>query len=257
MRILSATIKSPSHTKNEDSYVIGPNYIIVADGMGGETSGDVASRIAVETISALLERGMESAVSEDEIIQLSNSAVMKADKEIREYMDLHPESIGMGTTVILAIFKEDRCYITWCGDSRCYSFHNGELSAITKDHSYVQELIDARKITENEAFQHPDSNLITRFVGGGREMCVPESRVIKIEDSDIIVICSDGLSGYCKNEDIRRAIAIDSGGDRLAQSLLELALRQGSDDDITVIAKLPERNASRQWLAALRKWLKS
>ncbi len=158
----STTSKSRLHKNNEDSYFICDDYIIIADGMGGECNGDIASRIAVDTIAEILSRTLISSASDSDIKELATDAILSADSKILDYVDNNPDSFGMGTTVLVAIRKRGKLYVSWCGDSHCYAFSDGHLKSITKDHSYVQKLIDSRQITEEESYTHPNNNLITR-----------------------------------------------------------------------------------------------
>lgn len=235
----SVTAKSRFHERNEDSLVCDDSFVVIADGMGGEACGDEASKIAVSTISSYLSKRLKMTCSEDQIRNLSFSAVFNADLEISNYIAAHPEAIGMGTTVVLLIHSGENLYITWCGDSRCYYYSPSKgLQPLTTDHSYVQQLIAEGKITVDESFSHPDNNLITNFVGGGEEVCTPEFASAKIDDDGVVILCSDGLSGYCRNEEIERELqrSID---DTLARRLLDLAVSKGSDDDITIVTLSP------------------
>lgn len=234
--VRTVTARSRHHDKNEDSlFVADDRLIIIADGMGGENDGDVASQMAVKTIADKLCLCMTDGMSPQEVRQLSFEAIRKADEEICSYTLSHPDSLGMGTTVIIVFRDVSRLYISWCGDSRCYGYnsHLG-IRNLTKDHSYVQELIDSGRLTEEESLTHPDNNLITRFVGGGSETCIPDFVSYQIEYDDIFVICSDGLSGYCKNDEIEQTIRQTSDVGNLAATLLDLAIEQGSEDDITI-----------------------
>lgn len=146
----------------------------------------------------------------------------------------------MGTTVVLLIHINQYIYISWCGDSRCYYYSpKRKLNSLTTDHSYVQQLIDEKKISIEESYSHPDNNLVTKFVGGGEDACNPEFIGSKLEDNGLVIVCSDGLSGYCKIEEIEKELQ-SSSYDNLPQSLLELAIRKGSDDDITIVTLTPE-----------------
>lgn len=231
----SVSTKSRHHPKNEDSYICKSNYIIVADGMGGEACGDVASKITISVVSAWLDEHLKSMCSDDQIRDLAFRAIANADAEISNYIEAHPDADGMGSTIVLLIYKNDRLYVAWCGDSRCYHFSgSSKLMSITKDHSYVQQLIDQGAITIAESFTHPDNNLITHYVGGGNDTCVPEFTSVSLTDNEFIVLCSDGLSGYCNSEEIENEIR-NTPFERLHNNLLNLALRSGSDDDITIV----------------------
>lgn len=236
----SYTTKSKLHTNNEDSHFICDDYIIVADGMGGESDGDIASRIAVECIDSVLSPNISKVSSEIEIGELLSKAVGKADSKITDYIEDNPDSFGMGTTTLLAVRKDNDLYISWCGDSRCYTYKGGKVVSITKDHSYVQQLIDSGHLTVEESFTHPNNNLITRFVGGGEETCIPDFCKHHISDSELVILCSDGLSGYCTEEEICRAIRKNQNLKELPRQLSDLAISRGSDDDITIIILAPE-----------------
>lgn len=239
--IYSYSTKGTFHKINEDQYAVSDNFLIVADGMGGESDGDVASRIAVESIVAYLSNNILEISSEAYIREISRKAISCADSNILDYIGKNPESFGMGTTVLLAVRKDDTLFISWCGDSHCYVYNNGCLNSITKDHSYVQQLIDSDQISVDESFTHPDNNLITRFVGGGAETCIPDFCSHKIEESELVILCSDGLSGYCRQRDIAETVASNSDMARLPERLAELAIKHGSDDDITIILLVPPK----------------
>lgn len=234
LAIHHAVAKSRYHRNNEDSLFIGSNFIIVADGMGGECNGDVASKIAVNTISNYIYANLNIDCGTD-LKKIMFSAIELADSEIVEYVDAHPDSDGMGTTVLIMIYHNGVVSLAWCGDSHCYSFDKGKLTSLTKDHSYVQELIDAGKISLEDSFSHPDNNLITRYVGGGPSACCPEYVEHKLDVSEVILLCSDGLSGYCRESEINKAVDSNRNPALLPQELMELAVRCGSDDDITIV----------------------
>ncbi len=253
--IHSTTTKSRYHEKNEDSCFIGDNFIIIADGMGGECSGDIASKIAVDTISPVMDNILNSD-ADINIKDLMFSSILQADNNISQYIDEHPESDGMGTTILLMVYRNDRIYLAWCGDSRCYVFNNGKLRSLTKDHSYVQELIDTNKISIDESFFHPDNNLITRFVGGGKTSCIPEYVDYQAEESDIFILCSDGLSGYCMESDIRKEILSNHKIQSLPSQLKELAIQHGSDDDITIVTFCVGKKSSIQKHSSIFDWIR-
>lgn len=243
------TTKGKYHKNNEDSLFIGDRFIIIADGMGGENNGDIASKIAVDTISRYLKVNLNS----DNILNLKEimfSAIKKADDDISKYAEAHHESYGMGTTVLLLVYGDDLISVAWCGDSRCYTYKEGELQSLTKDHSYVQELIDANKISVEESFTHPDNNLITRYVGGGKNTCEPEFISYNMMDVDTIILCSDGLSGYCRINEIRHLLSSNTDPSLLPSLLTDMAIDHGSDDDITIVilstgnANFPKKHIS-------------
>ena len=233
--VFSATRKSPHHQKNEDSLFIGDDILIVADGMGGESDGDIASKIAVDTIEAYFKENRPSSLSAGQMKEAMFATIHQADANILQYTLEHPASAGMGTTVLLLIAQGNELFIAWCGDSRCYLHDGKHISSISKDHSYVQELIDAKESSVEDSYSHPDNNLITRYVGGGDEYCVPEFTTYTMRESDMIVMCSDGVAGYCRDAEVEACIEADSDYVTLPERLLDTALVHGSDDDITVI----------------------
>lgn len=237
MTVSGATRKGRFHDCNEDRFVANERFVIVADGMGGQSSGEVASRIAVDTIEKTLKEGLDGSLTADAVRELVLSAIRKADEEVRGYADSHPESDGLGSTVAAMVrLGRDVCMV-WCGDSRCYVYGRGRgLRLLTKDHSLVQGMVDSGEITAEEAMTHPDNNVITRFVGGGEDTCIPESAFYRMDDADVMITCSDGLSGYCTDKEMERRIAVTADRRVLSESLLELALERGSDDDITIVA---------------------
>lgn len=253
----SYTTKSKFHANNEDCNFICDDYIIVADGMGGESDGDIASHMAVESIVSILTQDTIDNLSDCNIKDISAKAIYETDVKISEYVDKHPDSFGMGTTVLLAIRKDDRLYISWCGDSHCYVYKDGKIRSLTKDHSYVQQLIDAGQISVKDSFTHPNNNLITRFVGGGEETCIPDFCVHQISDSEIIILCTDGLSGYCMQNDIAKEIKQIKVVEELPKRLSDLAKRHGSDDDITIVTIVPDSYTLYKTSTSKFRWLKS
>lgn len=250
------TTKSKSHKNNEDNFFVCDDYIIVADGMGGESDGDIASLIAIESIGNILSNDISGVTDEEDIKEMSRKAISNADSKINEYIDSHPDSFGMGTTIILTVIKNDKLFVSWCGDSHCYVYKNGKICSITKDHSYVQQLIDLGQISIDESFTHPQNNLITRFVGGGKEMCIPDFCSHKLIESEIIILCSDGLSGYCKHYEIERNITNCKNIEDLPKSLSNLAIQRGSDDDITIIVLVPKEYNLHQKNNSIFRWIK-
>lgn len=254
-KVQTITSKSRLHKNNEDSFLVSDDFIIVADGMGGECDGDIASRMAIDAVVDHLSKFPEGS-SESDVRKLLDGAIEHADSKILEYIDRNPDSFGMGTTILITMRRNDRFFISWCGDSHCYSYDNGHLKSLTKDHSYVQELIDAGHISVKESFAHPDNNLITRYVGGGKETCAPDFKFHNLSESETIIMCSDGLSGYCQLKDIEEVISSNKNVSQLPKQLHDLAISHGSDDDITIVVLTPEQRPSRHPDGSLIGWFK-
>lgn len=219
---------------------------VVADGMGGAKAGEVASKLALETIKKHFNvKNLNSIHSKDiptfliESIELANESIIK-------HVDSDPETIGMGTTIVLIWLIGQKAYIAWCGDSRCYVFNPKKgLIKLTKDHSYVQELIDKGQISIKESYRHPDSNIITRCLGDTEISPEPEIIVYDVSPNDTFLLCSDGLCGYCEDKLIEKKLYQNIGDlDICNKSLLDIALKSGGFDNITILLlSMIENNA--------------
>ena len=258
-----------ARTNNEDAFLVCPDLetsdwsqtsgyiplsksgslVIVADGMGGAKAGEVASSLAIDSIRRyVLENDMPLDGTDAEKCVFLESSVSKAASALMERVESDPETIGMGTTVVLLWLVAGKAHITWCGDSRCYVFHPDRgLRPLTKDHSYVQELVDQGKIRPEEAFGHPDGNLITKGLGDIDADASPSSLAYGVTDGDVFLVCSDGLCGYCRDVQIEDILYARLGDmDSCRDGLLEAALQAGGEDNITIalLSTLPD-NASK------------
>lgn len=177
--------------------------MVVADGMGGMNAGEVASDIAIKTVMEYFspEKVTKDLCSDSKArIKYMEDVVTAADKAIKTDSKTNREHEGMGSTIILAWLCDGEMCLTWCGDSRAYLFRPGKgLRQVSKDHSYVQELMDQGKITENEAFDHPYGNIVTRSLGDPEKKAVPDSLSFKVYEGDVFMLCSDGLSGVLRD----------------------------------------------------------
>lgn len=212
---------------------------IVADGMGGANAGEIASSIAIKTITNYFQNNyLENIVSQEKsVYSFLKLAIDKANNAIMGYADSDPNSIGLGTTIVIAWIIQEIAYIAWCGDSRCYCFNpvKCKLISLTKDHSYVQELIDKGDIRPNEAIHHPDSNIITKYLGDTDTICAPDFITYKINPGEILLICSDGLCGYCNDSAIEEVLFNNFESIEVCcNKLLQLALDTGGYDNITI-----------------------
>ena len=181
--------------------------LVVCDGMGGMNAGEVASAIAVQTIKDCFSADK---LSEDILANPAKyiaSSIVAADAAIKADAKAHPEHDGMGSTIVMAWLLGEKVYVGWCGDSRCYCYNprNG-LLRLSHDHSYVQELVDAGKLTEELAFDHPNSNIITRSLGDPSGAARPDVREFDLHNEDVIMLCSDGLCGCLRDNEIEEVI---------------------------------------------------
>ncbi len=177
--------------------------MVVADGMGGTNAGEVASAIAIQTVKSFFQRERLSADvvrSAETRARYMERLVVAADNAIKSEAKRNPDCEGMGSTIVLVWLYGGEATATWCGDSRAYLYRTEQgLRQITKDHSYVQELVDKGLITEEIAFDHPMNNIITRSLGDPGKQAQPESRTVPVYKGDILMVCSDGLCGVLRD----------------------------------------------------------
>lgn len=215
--------------------------LVVADGMGGMNAGEVASEIAINTIREFFSPDKITADVLDSKVGIETfmkKSIVEADKRIKEAAKKNPENRGMGTTIVIAWLLEDSLYVAWCGDSRAYIYNrvNG-LRQISKDHSYVQTLVDKGKITHEEAFDYPDSNIITRCLSDSDQKARPDTiaNPITVCNGDIILLCTDGLSGMIRDHEIEQILAENERNfSECTDRLIEAACEASGQDNITV-----------------------
>jgi protein phosphatase len=219
---------------NEDNYLMLPEQgmFIVADGMGGHAAGEVASEMAVQTIA----RGLRGVVgkSESEATQLMRRAIYESNSAIFQRTVDEPEKRGMGTTATAMVINGPRYVVGQVGDSRAYLLRDSKLAQVTKDHSYVQEQVDAGYLTPEQARTHPYSNVITRCVGANSDV-VPDIYVGTLKTDDLFLLASDGLTGMLEDHELLSILAADSAPAVLVDALVTEANRRGGLDNITVI----------------------
>ena len=213
--------------KNDDSGYAGAHFVMVADGMGGAPHGDLASAVAVQTMQRL------DAPGRDDMLESLAGAVHRANDRLAELIEQDPATDGMGTTVTAVLFDGERIAVAHLGDSRGYLWHDGELLRITRDHSWVQSLIDEGRISEDAAASHSHRSLLLKVLDG-RHDNEPDLTLYDVEAGDRILLCSDGLSSFVEHDRIATAMSIGSA-DSVAAELVQLALDSPSNDNITVL----------------------
>jgi PPM family protein phosphatase len=213
---------------NQDSVYAGPRLLAVADGMGGMAAGDVASNIVIAAMAPL-----DDDVPGDALVDALRHAVGTANQQLRDTVDANPQLEGMGTTLTAVLFTGSKFGMVHIGDSRAYLLRKGEFSQITKDDTYVQMLVDEGRVSPEEASSHPQRSLLTRALDG-RDID-PEYSVRQVLKGDRYLICSDGLSGVVSGETIGQTMAEIADPKACVERLVQLALRGGGPDNITVV----------------------
>jgi protein phosphatase len=218
-------------SNNQDSGYAGRGLFVVADGMGGHAGGDVASAIAVNRIREA-DREYESAAEAEFALQ---SALIAANSLLAETVFEHPELTGMGTTVSAMIRVGDQLALAHIGDSRIYLYRGGELKQVSTDHTFVQRLVDSGRITEEEAMVHPRRSVLMRVLGDVDASPEIDTWILDTKPGDRWLICSDGLSGVVKNDDLKAALASKEGPRQVAERLLKQSLDAGAPDNVTAV----------------------
>lgn len=213
--------------------------LLVADGMGGQNAGEVASAIAVQTVEALFSLEALSSIcldDDNQVRQYLLNGIEKADARIKAHAHDHAETSGMGSTLVMAWILKGVAHVAWIGDSRAYAVMPSKgIARLTKDHSFVQGLVDKGQITEEEAMTHPNSNIITRSLGDMTQRARGDVVSYSLHNGEVILLCSDGLCGVCSDAVIG-GIVEDYVADlqQCKEQLTNAALRAGGSDNITI-----------------------
>lgn len=213
--------------------------LLVADGMGGQNAGEVASAIAVQTVEALFSLEALSSIcldDDNQVRQYLLNGIEKADARIKAHAHDHAETSGMGSTLVMAWILKGVAHVAWIGDSRAYAVMPSKgIARLTKDHSFVQGLVDKGQITEEEAMTHPNSNIITRSLGDMSQRARGDVVSYSLHNGEVILLCSDGLCGVCSDAVIGGVVE-DYVADlqQCKEQLTNAALRAGGSDNITI-----------------------
>lgn len=229
LRFAAGSHKGMIREGNEDSGYAGPRLLAIADGMGGQAAGEVASSEVISTLVTL-----DDDVPGSDLLTSLGTAVHRANEQLRVMVEEDPQLEGMGTTLTALLWTGQRLGLVHVGDSRAYLLRDGVLTQITQDHTWVQRLVDEGRITEEEATTHPQRSLLMRALGSGDHV-EPDLSIREVRAGDRYLICSDGLSGVVSHETIEERLASYQGPQETVQELIELALRGGGPDNVTVI----------------------
>jgi len=219
---------------NEDNYLMlsDRGIFIVADGMGGHAAGEVASEMAVRIISR--ELGSLRGQTDEQVGERLRQSIRAANEAIFGRTLAEHDKRGMGTTVTVLTLLPNRYLIGQVGDSRAYLLRDGHLLQLTKDHSYVQEQVDAGLLTPDQARVHPYSNVITRCVGAGMDV-TPDIYFGNLQNGDLVLLASDGLTGMLEDEQLLKILQSEGGPQKWVDRMISEANRRGGLDNITAI----------------------
>ncbi|NLI11254.1 Stp1/IreP family PP2C-type Ser/Thr phosphatase [Pelotomaculum propionicicum] len=218
---------------NEDSLCLSPEtgFFAVADGMGGHKAGEVASRTALQIIKRELDRRLGLGVKPaDALVE----AIKEANRTIYEMAAQNADWAGMGTTITACLKNKNHVLIGQVGDSRAYLLRGSEIARLTEDHSLVQQMVKNGGITEEQAFKHPQRNVLTRALGTATSLEVDLYKV-KVKPREMLLICTDGLTGYLRQEELSEIITTAPDLDTAVDRLLKKAIQSGGADNITII----------------------
>jgi serine/threonine protein phosphatase PrpC len=264
----AATDTGKARSHNEDAIASDAEVgvAVLADGMGGYNAGEVASGIAVAMVSSELRdrvlstklHSLPQSEGDRQAIRLLEGAVAKANASIYETANSQPQYAGMGTTLVVALLRDNRLTVAHVGDSRLYRMRDEKLSQVTRDHSLLQEQIDIGMITKEAARRSQNKNLVTRALGIEPEV-EPEIHTHDVQPGDIYLLCSDGLNDMVEDEDIE--LALNSLGSNLplaANQLVEMANDNGGRDNVSVVLLKVKREfpAKETWLTKVLSWFK-
>ena len=224
---------------NEDSVVYDETSLtaVLADGMGGYNAGEIASGMATAFIKSELSRWLieaGSGIKAKEVRRAMEICVDNANRSIFNSANSNANYAGMGTTLVVGVFRDDRLVLGHIGDSRCYRLRAGLLEQITKDHSLLQEQMDAGLITPEQAATSSIKNLVTRALGVDESVLL-EVNEHQVQVGDLYLMCSDGLSDMIDDEAIHKAVTSELDLDQKAKQLIDLANENGGRDNISVL----------------------
>jgi protein phosphatase len=205
---------------------------VVCDGMGGERAGKEASALAIEEFFQRFSAGYTESMGDEDIRKLLVSSVSAANSVIYTRARLDFKNFGMGTTCVAAFVNKHSAFIANVGDSRAYLITDKQLLKITTDHNVATLLFEQGKITEEEMEEHPQKHMLVRAVGVEKTV-LTDTFILDYEDKISLLLCSDGLSGYCSDDEIYDVI-LNSDFDDVADELINLALSKGGRDNVTV-----------------------
>jgi PPM family protein phosphatase len=237
MRVLATSLPA------DDSIRLGDDrgaLLVVADGMGGHAAGERASALAVNTIEGFVLNSLQwffrlHVGEETFLLRELREALKMADRTLGDWADVEPGLAGMGTTLTLAFSVDDRLFLAHAGDSRAYLFRDGQLEQLTRDHTFVQSMVDAGLMTAQQARQDKRRNLVTNALGGPSPGVHAELHRLTLLDGDTLLLCTDGLTGPVEDARIAAVLAEGAEPEDACDALIDLALARGAPDNVTAV----------------------
>lgn len=268
LEIATATDSGMVRSHNEDSIFADATsgFVILADGMGGYNAGEVASGIAAAMLGTGLKQVLDGADpgsiepenGETLAVKILREQIAGANASIYQAAKSQPQYAGMGTTLVVGLFYDNRLSVAHIGDSRLYRLRGDEFKQITRDHSLLQEQIDSGMITEEMARFSQNRNLVTRALGIDNEV-EPEIHTYEVEVGDIYLLCSDGLNDMVEDDEIQLTLSSLQANLQLAsQQLVQMANDNGGRDNVSVILVriLRDFSANMDWISRLSSWFR-
>ena len=224
--ILAADLSFGVNSKSSNFHLL-----VVADGMGGHAKGEEASKIALSAISRSV---ISELVNDTPFTKLLEQGIQNANQDILDHTARHPESSGMGTTSVCVIVEGNAVHLANVGDSRAYVISDDEIRRVTKDHSFVQSLVDQGEITEAESREHPQKNVITKAIGIGTSIEADTMR-LTLDSDESLLLCCDGVIAHLPDDDIHKIIRDSPDPQTACKEIVDMANERGGSDNISLI----------------------
>ena len=208
--------------------------LIIADGMGGHRCGEDASKIAVQQCGRLIEERFRPGLKDREILELLEDACETANVHVELESRSSPQKTGMGTTLTAGLIIGHKLYIGHVGDTRAYILRQGRLMQLTRDHTYVQTLVDRGDISREEAAVHPQRSVLIKALGVPEKLD-PDLKIYELRPQDKVLFCTDGLYDVISPAEIKEILTAAPDVNRAAADFIDLTLRRGAPDNVTVI----------------------
>lgn len=226
-----------ARVRNEDSCFVMPKeqFYMVADGVGGNNAGEQASSLAVSSMAEHIKANpLEEGCADEDVCRYINDCVELANKKVLEHGDAAEDHAGMATTLVVCHIRDGKAFFANAGDSRAYIFRNGKLCQITEDHSYVNKLLKGGIISEEEARNHSQRNMITKALGA-EEVVNGDLYHAELEIGDKVLLCTDGLYGELTTDEMEEILDANDNMPVLTEKLIKRANDKGGKDNITVV----------------------